>query len=338
MFVALFMLAAVFSQSSLALAQNDATNSGTTVASTAPLNLTMSPIAIEIEAEPGKSTTSSFRLRNNGTEKETLQFSLLPFEADSDGDSPRLREVSSEDDYIQWVTFKESSVALAPGEWKTIDFTFFPPSDASLSYYFAIRISRNTESKKPGEAVIAGSPAILVLATVDSPLSKRELKLESFGVKFPILEFMPQEIVFTIQNSGNVHVRPSGTIFIDGQGKKDISVIPINPNNSSVLPQTNRSFLVPWSDGFPKMVVDPKTNTRRLELDWSKANLFRFGRFTAHMIMVYDNGERDVPIESSVSFWIIPFRLILLVFGVLVMPALLVYLWMRWQMRRKAKY
>jgi hypothetical protein len=26
--------------------------------------------------------------------------------------------------------------------------------------------------------------------------------------------------------------------------------------------------------------------------------------------MVYDNGQRDVPIEATVSFWVIPWRLV----------------------------
>jgi hypothetical protein len=37
--------------------------------------------------------------------------------------------------------------------------------------------------------------------------------------------------------------------------------------------------------------------------------------------MVYDNGERDVPVEASFSFWIIPWK-ILLVGGIILIFAL----------------
>jgi hypothetical protein len=34
------------------------------------------------------------------------------------------------------------------------------------------------------------------------------------------------------------------------------------------------------------------------------------GKYTAHMLLVYDNGERDIPIEAAVSFWIVPWKLL----------------------------
>jgi hypothetical protein len=37
----------------------------------------------------------------------------------------------------------------------------------------------------------------------------------------------------------------------------------------------------------------------------------RFGHYTAHLVMVYDDGNRDVPLEAYVSFWVIPWRLVI---------------------------
>ncbi|MGB3073255.1 MAG: hypothetical protein WBB68_03290, partial [Candidatus Moraniibacteriota bacterium] len=36
----------------------------------------------------------------------------------------------------------------------------------------------------------------------------------------------------------------------------------------------------------------------------------RFGKYTAKMLLVYDDGTRDIPIEGVVSFWVMPWRLI----------------------------
>ncbi len=38
--------------------------------------------------------------------------------------------------------------------------------------------------------------------------------------------------------------------------------------------------------------------------------------------MVYDNGERDVPVESTVSFWVIPWRFLAALVGKLFFMAL----------------
>jgi hypothetical protein len=63
------------------------------------------------------------------------------------------------------------------------------------------------------------------------------------------------------------------------------------------------------SNGQPVMGKDGKA-TQTLKWDFSHANRLRFGHYTAHLVMVYDNGQRDVPIEATVSFWVIPWRLV----------------------------
>ena len=40
--------------------------------------------------------------------------------------------------------------------------------------------------------------------------------------------------------------------------------------------------------------------------NWPVAPFTKAGKF----VMVYDNGQRDVPIEATVSFWVIPWRLV----------------------------
>jgi hypothetical protein len=87
-----------------------------------------------------------------------------------------------------------------------------------------------------------------------------------------------------------------------------------------VLPQSQREFNAVWDDAFavrvPKtengvVVKDSKGNTvYTTKYDFEHANKFRAGKYTAHLIMVYDNGERDIPIEATVSFWVIPWKIL----------------------------
>ena len=51
-----------------------------------------------------------------------------------------------------------------------------------------------------------------------------------------------------------------------------------------------------------------------LKWNFSEFDKFRLGKYTAHLLFIYDNGERDIPVESKISFWVIPWRLILVVF------------------------
>ncbi|MFZ3031816.1 MAG: hypothetical protein WA082_02160, partial [Candidatus Moraniibacteriota bacterium] len=41
------------------------------------------------------------------------------------------------------------------------------------------------------------------------------------------------------------------------------------------------------------------------------ASKLRFGKYTAKLLLIYDDGKRDIPIEGEVSFWVIPWRLVL---------------------------
>ena len=47
-----------------------------------------------------------------------------------------------------------------------------------------------------------------------------------------------------------------------------------------------------------------------LSWDFNQASKLRYGKYTARLLLVYDDGQRDVPIESVVSFWVMPWRLI----------------------------
>ena len=135
-------------------------------------------------------------------------------------------------------------------------------------------------------------------------------------------EYLPSIFEIQVKNTGNVHVVPVGDIFIDSGGQKDIAVLQANPGKGNVLPGTTRTFTASWADGFavrvPKMTEDgqpvltqdgkPEYTT---EYDFTKADKFRIGKYTANLLLVYDNGERDVPIEAQVSFWIIPWKILL---------------------------
>ncbi|MDQ3007969.1 MAG: hypothetical protein M3Q81_00035 [bacterium] len=285
------------------------------------LKLTVSPITIVLETEPGVPVTSTIKVRNNGSENEYIQASLSKFQADPSGEKPQILDFTAEEEYSKWITFKEPSFVIRPGEWKTIEFTFAPPKAAALNYFYVLVFERQLNANaQDGESVLSGAPGILVLANVLSPNSKRELQLESFSVPWLFIEFLPVEFVMKVKNTGNTFLAPVGNIFIDGNGKKDVAVLSANPNSSNILPQTEREYRSSWTDGFPLYSIDEENGEPlrddngelkySLKWDFSQVDKFRIGRYTANLLLVYDDGQRDVPLESSVSFWVIPWRVL----------------------------
>lgn len=296
------------------------------------INLTLSPIAIQMEVAPGETKTAEIKIRNNGTEAEPLKISFGTFTFNERTQQIDLNQ-SVPEASASWISVDRPTIIVRPGEWETVNVTFAPPAEASLTYYYAVIFSR-IDQVVPDDATtrVTGAPAVLVLTNVDSPLTKRELQLESFSVPKLWVEFLPQTFLLKVKNTGNVHLSPSGNIFIDGPQGKDIAVLPANQNNNVILPASMRELTTIWDDGFPKWVPKTENNQpvtdengeieQELKWDFSQADRFRIGKYTAHLLLVYDNGERDIPIESYVSFWVIPWRvtiafLVILVFFLL---------------------
>ncbi len=285
----------------------------------APINLTLSPTFVNLVADPSEEVFSQFRLTNNNSFREYFKIDIAKYEA---GETINIVEATAEDEFVSWITFEEPQFSVDPNQTKTVRFTIAPPKSASLGYYYALIISRVQEQKaeEVGQPVVSAAPAFSVLLEVRSPNAKRELQLVDFKTSRFFYEYLPVEFETIFKNTGNVHIVPSGDVFIDWGNQKDIAILPVNFGRANVLPQTNRELNVSWGDGFAvgvpkvengKVVRDSKGNiVSRTNYDFKKADKFRIGRYTAHLIAVYDNGERDIPVEATVSFWVFPWKLI----------------------------
>lgn len=279
-----------------------------------PINLTISPITLFLTTDPGKPTSAQIKIQNNNTETEFLNATIATFEAAEDGDKPILRDMSEADEFKDWLRLSESSFAISPGEWKNIDVTFSPPAEASLSYYYALVFERAVLAHQPGGTSISGAPALLVLTTVQTPFAVRKLDITSFRAVTAFVEYLPQTFEVKIRNNGNVHTAPTGDIFIHSSSNKNIALLPLNPKKSMILPGTERTFTIEWQDGFPlrqRVTSEQGSQTSKTVWDLTKINSFRLGKYTAHVLMVYDDGQRDVPVETKITFWVLPWKLLL---------------------------
>jgi hypothetical protein len=297
------------------------------------LRLTTSPLPINLKTTPGNILTTNLKIKNDGTQAENIKVTLMKFKADGTSGAPMLLDREPGDDFFNWVTFSDPlrqgfseaspTFTLPVNEWKTITATFSVPTTASFGYYYAVVFSRADEQVQPAErqTVIAGGTATLVLLEVQVPNAKREIQATQFSADKNAYEFLPVSFTVKLQNSGNVHVAPRGNIFISQGDNKNIATLEVNPGQGSLLPDSARIFEQKWSDGFPVyrakvengQVVLDANNRQQLELKWDfkDASKLRWGKYTAKLLLVYDDGQKDVPIEGEVSFWVMPWRLVL---------------------------
>jgi hypothetical protein len=307
-----------------------------------PLNLVTSPLPINLVTDPGKSVSTEIRIKQTNPTTEKLKITLMKFGAYGEDGMPVLRDREPGDSYFDWAKFDRPVFDAPPNEWVTLKMTINVPKSASFGYYYAVVFTRVGDDQKKGANVSSynGGTAVLVLLDAHVPGAKRAVSLASFKADKRVFEFLPSTFTIKFANTGNVHVVPHGNVFIS-QGKKQVASLVLNDAQGNILPGSKRNYLLEWMDGFPhheKVMEDGKTLREKngdvkQKLVWANGGEgaktavphLRFGKYTAHLFAVYDDGFRDVPIEAEVDFWVIPWRFLLVVLVIVLLTGLGVY-------------
>jgi hypothetical protein len=289
--------------------------------SPAGLNLEISPLPIELKAEPGTSTSTDLKLKNSGKSDEKIKVSLKTFSAEGKDGQITIHDPTPADDFINWISFDRTTLELSPGQEQSVHMSVNLPSRAAHGYYYAVEFElANPPKPQPGGAGLQGAVAMFVLLNAHAPGELKKIQVSSFTADHNSYEFLPVNFNVRLHNSGNIHTTAYGNIFIK-RGKHQVASLPINEAKGLILPGNNRRFSASWDNGFPayvnqtdssgKPINDAQGNPQKhLKWDISKISHLRFGHYTANLVMVYNDGQSDVPITGTLSFWVIPWRLL----------------------------
>lgn len=281
------------------------------VVPTSDFSLEVSPSPLAVTVTPGNAATVELRIRNASLKPEQLKIETRPFTLSSDSQAITLG-TSTPANLAQWVRYAHPTFEVGAGEWFTQHITINLPEAAGFSYPFAVVISRVQED--PLDATngkrLEGSIAVFTLVNIDKPGATRKLELESVTTSQPIYEYLPANITVKLKNTGNSIVQPYGNLYIQRDSTAPpLSVLSLNEADSYLLPNATKDFTLTWDDGWPVHV----TQNDKPHLDWGieSDSHFRFGKYTANVVAVYNDGTRDIPVSGEVSFWVIPWKLFL---------------------------
>jgi len=284
----------------------------------ASYNLTTSPVFTTLTTKPGQAVKTQIKVQNNASKAVDLRVSLMKFKAYGQDGRAQLLTPKADDPSVAWASFSRPVVSAQPGVWNTIDMTIKPDRTAGFGYYYAVVFSPVTTTKVVNGNAVTGSSAVLVLLDVQVPGEKRQMTVTNFKTEQGIQEFLPVRFTTTVKNTGDIHGAPSGDIYITRNHKDNLAILPVNQEQGNILPGSSRSFTTAWNDGFPAhvvkridgQVVNDRNGKPVTTLSWeaSKLNALRFGHYYAHLLLVYNNGSHDIPLEAETSFWVIPWR------------------------------
>ena len=275
------------------------------------LQVTPSPIVETIE--PGTTKTVELKIRNQNTQSETLKMGLRAFTINSSTGEVELKNDEPQD-VVGWVSFANPVFTVSAGEWYTQKITFAVPANAGFTYSFAITISRNAPTKEQGgKTSIEGSVAVFALLSTNRPDALRKLEIASFSSKKKVYDYLPASFTLQLKNSGNTIIQPGGNIYIQrtSNSAAPLATMPVNEKSAYILPNVTRSMQAEWSAGFPVYkTVDAQTGKKKLTWDWSTLQNFRIGHYVAKAVVIYNDGNRDVPTQAEIDFWVIPWKII----------------------------
>lgn len=279
------------------------------------LSLEVSPSPIVLTLKPGETKTVDVKIFNAGSSVENLMIALQNFTINKKNSAVNLdNELPPE--VKGWIKFGSPKFSVKPGERVSQIITISVPESAGFSYNFAVVISRQTPPKaSPGQSSVIGSVAIFTLLNIDRPGAVRKLAIDSFVSQKRFYEYLPAELTLKLTNEGNSLLLPAGNAYIQrtADSSEPTAVLPVNPASLYLLPGVTRDYVINWSDGLPAYVTKASAANaepqRQLEWNW-RGSQFRIGRYIAKVVVVFNDGQRDIPIESQVSFWVIPWKII----------------------------
>ena len=273
--------------------------------------LQVSPSPIVENIKPGETTSVEIVIRNTAAHPEDLKMGLRSFTVNDGGEVKLNVELPKE--VSAWVSFADPLFTVEAGKSFVERATFTTPLDAGFSYSFAIMVSRQKPTAAvPGKPAIEGSVAIFTLLSVDKPGATRKVDVLQFSSAKHVYEYLPATFSLKLKNSGNSILKPAGTIFVQRteNAVNPLASITLNENGAYILPDVSRNIDANWDSGFPYFKTNPN-GKKSLQWNLSSLDKFRIGRYYAKAVVVYNDGVRDVPVNAVISFWVLPWKLLL---------------------------
>ena len=296
--------------------------------------LTLSPPLKEIGADPGSKVQVMIKVYNESKEEVSVSSSAADFTAKPEGsgepDFLDLKSNEATSDLASWIEIPSTSFKVKPLDWQSVIFEISVPRDAEPGgHYAAIFFTPEKAQPEKGNVSVDYKTGSLILLTVSGD-AKQEGKLESFKIKDDIkfFDYIPVNFEVRIKNNGNVHFRPGGGIEIKNIFGKKTTDLPILKEESggNILPGSIRKYEIVWGENNEENL--PQGFWNIVKYEW---NNFYIGPYTAVATVGLPQGLSD---PMSVSFWIIPWQLLIVVLVSFVIILFMFRTYNRWIIKK----
>lgn len=322
-------------------------------------SITVSPPKLEIEAEKGQTISQNITITNGEPTELVLGTSVSDFTASGESGEAAFTQSENQTAFSlsSWISLPSATITVPASGKVSMPFTVRIPDIAEAGGHFGT-IFFSPVTSGGGDIAVKQKVGVLLLVKVKGEIREQGTLdiFDTFNAKVlpnqvhltkpqAVFEKFPINFAVRVTNTGNVHSKPSGKIILKNtlgriltrvgeevilsptgavSGTKLVDYLPVNDSKGNVLPGSSRVFLQPWK-GYGSIVYD---QTGKRELVWKGLG---FGRYTAELELNY--AGKDLA-KQTVSFWILPWKIMA---GVILGLIALYFLIKKWRQVNRAR-
>ncbi len=274
------------------------------------------PGKMELFLAPGESSTRDLTITNRTGKPLDIFIDIEDFTGDPETSAKLLGEEKGPYSLRDYIYPEKNNFVLAHGERAVLPVTISIPGDAEPGGLYGAAIVRAELVLSPEEKEIEGAESQVAviprLASLFFVRIKGEVDeagyLKSFTTDKKFYQKGPVNFSFIYENTGSVHLNPYGLVEIKNIMGKKIDEAEITPY--FVMPGFLRSKTVAWDQKLA------------------------FGRYTA--LISLNRGYGDIVDQARVSFWVVPIKVLVIALSVIVLLAILIWLFRsKFEIKRK---
>jgi hypothetical protein len=277
-----------------------------------PNGILVSPVVEETTVSKGQTASIPMSIQNPTNFPVTLKAIINDFVANNNESGVADVILNTKNAKLPLNNFESlvspiANITLSPQQRLYFNVSISVPSNAASGGYYGIIRFQNATTTTTANIGLGASTGTLFLVTVPGNLTYK-VNLVQFYVEHGssptgFLTSGNVSVVTRLDNVGNIHVQPFGTIQIENTFHKVISTIQFNSTNprSNIPPDSIRKF----TNALPKQHY--------------------LGHYTLIASIAWQSGSGNI-IIATVGFWYLPVWFIALVVLVIVVIVLVIWL------------
>lgn len=271
----------------------------------------------ETTVDKGQSLTLTFQATNETDAAQTYYVQARDIQGMSDNGQPQFVDASQTKDFAgfgitTWLSLPKDPIVIGAHQTKSVSVPAAVAQDATPGEHFgAIFLVDQASHQNITNGSGVGYQVGMIVSLKMAGTAVEDAQIREFTTDKAIYSKPSVTFNTTVENLGNVLLRPHGVIEISNMFGNKVASITVNDDGGAILPNAKRTFAAAWNGSG-----------------------FSFGRYHAVLSMAY-GVEGSKTVSEVASFWVLPMNVIGPILIALLILILVLYVGVRLYVKRQ---